>query len=212
MQSLQVKNEFFPSSLLEKWKKGDHSFLLQSNASNFIKDILVKKAAVRTGRRFFGEAFIASNIEMKEGWYSSYKWLSGSKWITGNGLKPDFEQTFHAALLKHFGEDALQELQKKASDLSKNYKNHFFHCGLYHKPVAPDLWIVANDDKHIFIESKLPDDCISASQLAGLALIAKHVGKRKLVKVILINLCPENYKPKEEQDTQEAFSYFYEIA
>jgi len=212
MPSLQLKDEFYPPILLERWKKGDHSFFRQSNASDFIKEILVRKAKVRPGKRFFGEAYIASIFGMTEGWYNSYKWLTQGKWITGNGLKPEFEKPFHRALLKHFEEDTLRELQEKSNFLFKNYKNHFFQCGIYNKPVAPDLWLVASDGTHVFLESKLPDDCIKASQLAGLALIAKYLGKSKQVHVLLVNLYPESSKPKGEIDSLEAFSYFYGIA
>jgi hypothetical protein len=212
MPSLELKNEFYPPDLLGKWRKGDYSFLKQSNASDFIKAFLIKKAEVRTGKRFFGEAYIASTIKMSEGWYSSYKWLTQSKWITGHGLKSDFEERFHNALLKHFGVDTLRALQNKSNLLFNNYKNHLFHCGKYHKPVAPDLWLVDSEGTHYFLESKLPDDCIKASQIAGLALIAKHLNGSKRLRLVLVNLYPENSEPKGEKDTLEAFSYFYGIA
>ena len=212
MPSLELKEEFFPSVLLEKWKKGDHSFLDQSTASEFIKEFLIKKAKVRPGKRFFGEAYIASTIRMADGWYSSYKWLTQSKWITGHSMKSEFEKRFHAALVEHFDEDTLRTLQDKSNLLFKNYQNQFFHCGKYHKPVAPDLWLVDSEGTHFFLESKLPNDCIRASQVAGRALIAKHLNKSNQAHVSLISLCPENSKPKGEKDTLEAFSYFYGIA
>ena len=66
----------YPKPLLEAWEEGDYSFLVESRASNYIKEILVCKAKKRPGRRFFGEAYISSKIEMKDGWYSSFKWLT----------------------------------------------------------------------------------------------------------------------------------------
>jgi len=55
----------FPPSLLDAWQKGDYAMLTDSKASTYIKGILIEKAKQRQGRRFFGEAFIASRIEMK---------------------------------------------------------------------------------------------------------------------------------------------------
>ena len=67
MNEIELKNEFlpYPESLLEAWTLGDYSMLTHSNASDYIKKILTFKAKNRTGRRFFGEAFIASNIWRK---------------------------------------------------------------------------------------------------------------------------------------------------
>ena len=77
----QLKNEFmpYPAELLEAWKSGDYSMLSRSNASDYIKEILTHKAKTRPGRRFFGEAFIASRIDMKDGWYNSFKWLMSER-------------------------------------------------------------------------------------------------------------------------------------
>lgn len=65
--------------MLEAWKTGDYSMLTHSNASDYIKEILIFKAKTRHDRQFFGEAYIASRIEMKEGWYNSFKWLTADK-------------------------------------------------------------------------------------------------------------------------------------
>ena len=96
MNEVELKNEFlaYPESLLEAWKLGDYTMLTHSNASDYIKKILTFKAKNRTGRRFFGEAYIASRIEMKEGWYNSFKWLTADKWLSGGGLEPKFEKPF----------------------------------------------------------------------------------------------------------------------
>lgn len=209
---LELKNESYPPILMEAWEKGDYSFLRKSAASDYIKKILIHKAQARPGKRFFGEAYIASRIEMVDGWYNSYKWLTESKWLSGYGLKPEFEGPFHKALTKHFEKESLVNLQEKASLLFKNYRSDFFDCGRYRKPVAPDLWLVTLEGAHIFLESKLPEDCVKASQLAGLALIRKCLGESKKVQVSVINLYPEGSTPKGEKDALEAFSYFYKVA
>jgi len=67
MNEIELKNEFlpYPESLLEEWKTGDYSVLTHSNASDYIKDILTFKAKARHGRRFFGEAYIASKVDIQ---------------------------------------------------------------------------------------------------------------------------------------------------
>jgi hypothetical protein len=212
MTVLNLKNEFYPPILLEKWKQGDHSFLRQSTASDIIKSFLIKKAKERPGKRFFGEAYIVSKFTNTEGWYSSYKWLTQSKWLSGNNLKSDFEESFYRALLRHFGVDTLRALQDKSNFLFINHKNRLFYSGRYHKPVAPDLWLIDSSGTHFFIESKLSDDCIRVSQVAGLALVAKHLNKNNRVHVSLVNLYSEGSEPKSENDTLGTFSYFYDIA
>jgi len=115
MNEIELKNEFlpYPESLLEAWKLGDYSMLTRSNASDYIKKILTLKAKIRPGRRFFGEAYIASKIEMNEGWYNSFKWLTADKWISGDGLEPEFKKPFHNALMEYIGIDVLIRLQKR---------------------------------------------------------------------------------------------------
>ena len=174
-------NKPYPESFLERWRAGDYSMLTNSQASEYIKKIIVHKAKNRPGRRFFGEAYIASNMEMVEGWYTSYKWLTAPKWIVGEGLKPGFEKSFYLALMKYIGKDCLISLQEEATKLVRKYK----------KPVAPDLWIIDNDGCFNFIESKLPDDFIGKHQLAGLALIEKFVGAVKPVSIVVMDMAPE---------------------
>ena len=117
MDAELLENKFmaYPDYLLERWKNGDYSMLTRSNASDYIKEILVHKANTRPGRRFFGEAYIASRIDMVQGWYNSFKWLTADKWITGNGLEPRFEKSFHVALMQNIGKDLLYNLQAKAA-------------------------------------------------------------------------------------------------
>ena len=52
----KLRNEimFYPDSLMENWKNGGYSMLTESNASNYIKKILVSKARTRPAKRFFG--------------------------------------------------------------------------------------------------------------------------------------------------------------
>ncbi len=193
-----LKNKFmpYPDYLLERWKNGDYSMLTRSNASNYIKEILVHKAKTRPGKRFFGEAYIASRIDMVQGWYNSFKWLTADKWVTGDGLEPRFEKPFHVALMQHIGKELLYNLQAKAAAFYNEYKEKCMEGGQHKKPVAPDLWVIDKNGNFIFIESKLPGDSIKPHQIAGMALIKKHLEIRTQVAVSIINLYPENLDPE----------------
>jgi hypothetical protein len=203
-----LKNEFmpYPDYLLEAWKYGDYSMLTRSNASEYIKKILVHKAKIRPGKRFFGEAYIASRIDMKEGWYNSFKWLTANKWVTGKGLEPIFEKPFHAALMHHIGKELLYDLQAKSASFYNGYKEKNLEGQQHKKPVAPDLWVIDENGRFIFIESKLPGDSINSHQIAGLALIKKHLEVRTQVSVAIINLYPGNLDP------ENLFTEFYSLA
>ena len=148
---LNVELMSYPQALLEKWKKGDHSFLTSSQAPEFIKDILVSKAKKRPGRRFFGEAFIASSMASGtiDGWYGSYKWLSSDKWVTGKALKPRFEKSFHEALLNRIGANVISDLQRRTGVYFDRYKGMLRNK----RPVAPDLWLVDMIDGRAKISS-----------------------------------------------------------
>jgi hypothetical protein len=198
MESDLLKNKFmaYPDYLSERWKQGDYTMLTRSNASDYIKEILVHKAKNRPGKRFFGEAYIASRIDMVQGWYNSFKWLTADKWITGNGLGPRFEKPFHVALMQNIGEDLLYNLQAKAADFYNKYKEEYKGEGQHKKPVAPDLWIIDKNGNFIFIESKLPGDSIQPHQIAGMALIKKYLEACAQVSVSIITLYPENFDPE----------------
>jgi hypothetical protein len=208
MNEIGLKNEFmpYPESLLEAWKTGDYSMLTQSNASDYIKDILIFKAKARPGRRFFGEAYIASRVEMKEGWYNSYKWLTADKWISGDGLEPTFGKPFHSALMNYIGVDVLARLQENAIDFYNRHKERCKDGNKYKKPVTPDLWIIDKEGGFRFIESKLPGDKIGPHQIAGLALIQAYLKVSVPVSVSIINLYPENI------DSVNLFYEFYNLA
>ena len=208
MDAYLLKNKFmpYPDYLLERWKQGDYSMLTRSNASDYIKEILVHKAETRPGKRFFGEAYIASRIDMVQGWYNSFKWLTADKWITGNGLEPRFEKPFHVALMQNIGKDLLYNLQAKAAAFYNEYKEKYEGEGQHKRPVAPDLWVIYKNGNFIFIESKLPGDSIKPHQIAGMALIKKHLEACAQVSVSIITLHPENFDPKT------LFAEFYALA
>ncbi len=204
-KALQI--EFMPYSekLLDAWENGDYSMLTDSGASDYIKEILIDKAKHRPGRRFFGEAYIASKTEMKEGWYNSFKWLTSDKWVSGEGLEPKFEKPFHYALMKYIGTKALTDLQKKAVSLYKIHKEKLTDGSKYNKPGAPDLWIIDQEGRYRFIESKLSGDTIKPHQIAGLALIHKYLSVANHVSVSIVTLYPENINPGN------LFSEFYAL-
>ena len=182
---LESELMYYPTSLLKAWEEKDYSFLNESRASRYIKEILVCKAERRPGRRFFGEAFIASKMAMKDGWYGSFKWLTSKKWGTGDGLISRRERLFFEALMKHIGPKMLLTLQQKARLSWKETKGNIA------KPVAPDLWLIGKSGEFIFIESKMPWDSIRPGQIAGLKLIKKYLKVNATVKVSIVNLQPE---------------------
>ena len=170
---LEVKLMDYPKSLLDQWKRGDYSFLSSSSAPEYIKDILIVKAEKRPGRRFFGEAYIASKLghTMTEGWYNSYKWLTATKWVTGKNLEPRFELPFYEALRNRISARVIADLQRR----SKAYYDRCRSEIEYKNPVAPDLWLIDKNENFMFIESKMEGDQIKPHQLAGLALISKYL-------------------------------------
>ena len=99
----------FPPEFMKRWRNGDYSLLISANIPPFIKQIIVHKAKVRPGRRFFGEAFVAASFSsnIKDGFYCSYKWMTAKKWYTGKGLKPEFEKPFYDGLHKYIGTENL---------------------------------------------------------------------------------------------------------
>jgi hypothetical protein len=204
---LREKGLTYPESISDDWFAGNYSILTESKASDYLKAILVYKAKQRPGRRFFGEAFIASKFDMKEGWYSSYKWLTSKKWITGKNMEPEFQKPYYEALRKHIGLGVIGGIQEHAKALYHKPKNRFMKGGKYKKPVPPDLWLIDKNGRFKFIESKLPGDKISSSQIAGLALIKKYVGGE----VSIINLHPKGSKPPTRTDHSVLFSEIYNL-
>jgi len=170
---LEIKSFEYSKSLLDKWKRGDYSFLSSSKASDYIKDILIFKARNKPGRRFFGEAYIASTLgyDTIDGWYNSFKWLTADKWLSGKNLEPRFEKPFYSALHERIGTVIMQKLQRSAKEYYWKYKDSLEHK----RPVAPDLWVVDKNGEFLFIESKMEGDYIRPHQLAGLALIKKFI-------------------------------------
>jgi hypothetical protein len=159
----------YPKALLNQWENGNYSMLKSSNASEYLKRILVYKAKKRTGTRFFGEAYVVSRLHnnMREGYYNSFKWLTADKWRKGSKLQHPFELPFYEALIRYFGGNLINSLQENSiAYYQKNGRK---------KPIAPALWIVDKDGNSRFIEVKLPWDTIRIPQLAGLALIKNHL-------------------------------------
>jgi hypothetical protein len=122
--------------------------------------------------------------------------LTADKWVTGNGLEPRFEKPFHVALMQNIGKDLLYNLQAKAAVFFNEYKEKSMDGRQPKKPVAPDLWVIDKNRNFIFIESKLPGDSIQPHQIAGMALIKKHLETCAQVSVSIITLYQENFDPK----------------
>jgi hypothetical protein len=209
-EKLQIDMMSYPRILLSEWIRGDFSFLEHSRASDYIRRVLPAKAQERPGRRFFGEAYIASRTEMKDGWYSSYKWLTSERWLSGHGLKSTDKKLFQKVLMDHIGGNVLANLQHRAIRLFQHEKRRL----LGRKPVVPDLWLIAPDGTLTFIESKLEGDRVSPSQIAGLALIKKYVQEVKPTSVSIIKLQSDTRPQGKNDDTslRDMFSMFYKLA
>ena len=179
--SVPLEKMEFDSKLLHLWKnKRDYSILIDSDVSDFIKGIIIDKVKIRTNR-FFGEAYVAVQIPMIRGWYSSYQWLrwkgrDGGLWITGKGLKQgenegwNYKQIFYDQFISQIvGLENLLFLHEH----SKLFQNRDPKTKKY--PKAPDLSLIDKKWNLIFIEVKLPNDSFDPFQDVGLKMIKKYL-------------------------------------
>jgi hypothetical protein len=172
----------FEESILLEWKRGHYEMLSKLPESSFLRRILDQKIRNRTrlGRRFFGEALVATSVTHEQGWFGSFKWMSS--WPRRSGS--EYASEYRAALMSNF---------PNVSDLpSKSFALRRLLGGK--KPVPPDLWLIVNGE-HRFIEVKLPGDVLRPTQVAGLALIATCLSEKKTLSVWLYNLYPEGSRP-----------------
>ena len=188
-----------PAKDLEAWRRRRYGMLKRSSASPFLKEILCRKAENRPGTRFFGEACVAAEFEHEHGWYGSFKWLTSPRYIRNTALTGSAAD-FAAALNEHFG--SLERLQERAARLSD---------ALGFKPMPPDLWLIA-DGKHHFIEAKLPRDSVSNHQLAGMALLAKHLRSQKPIVLLVAQLYPAGEPEPKPLDLARRFRDLYKKA
>ena len=174
----ELEVSFWPFSQdeLEAWKGRERSLI--ADCWGPLRRVLCKKADARPGRRFFGEAYVAAGTPCEQAWYGSFKWLTSPRWSqTHRRLKDPYQRRFRAALLRHFPE--LEQAQEVARAV-----RHLFPGP---KPVGPDLWFVS-DNRHRFVEVKLPDDDLKRHQLVGLALIALYLHSDRPVSVEVVSL------------------------
>ncbi len=194
MSKIILKEELmsFPPAFLERWRNGDYSLLTSGNIPSYIKQIIVYKAKVRPGRRFFGEAFVAVSFSSKnkDGFYCSYKWMTVKKWINGKGLKPEFEKPFYDGLHKYIGTENLKEIQKRSNKYRESHDGN--------KPVASDLILIGNNGRLMFLEVKLPGDTIRPNQIPGLAILQSFEPLN--ADVSIISLYPENATPPKPKE------------
>lgn len=223
MGILEMIYKNYPISLLKAWMGGnDYSMINSSHASKYLKDILVYKAMNRNKKKpsswFFGESYIASTTDMTEGWYNSFKWLTSDQWITGKGLESKFKKPFYNTLMTYIGPQLVENLQQKTSILFDNYKEKFYDPreNKYHKPVAPDLWLICKDGQYRFIESKLQTDNYADTakphQIAGLALIKKYLKVSNPVSVSIMYLYARGSEPIKDDGIERSFNEFYDIS
>jgi len=180
----------FSDTELEAWKRGDYS--LVSDCSGPLGQILRKKACVRPGSRFFGEAKVAATAPHIEGWYSSFKWLTSRKWCSARELGDEYQTSFRDALMRHFPD--LKEFQLAVGASMARLGDR--------KPVGPDLWLTARDE-HRFIEVKLPGDRLGRHQMIGLALIAMFLRSDRPVSVEVVHLYTSASPERSEQYDRE---------
>jgi hypothetical protein len=174
--NLESQTWSFPEDARDRWYSGSSSLIEQSNASGFIKRVLVQKHAVRP-RRFFGEAFVASRLVHQEGYYCPFKWLTASRWSGDRELASPDAKEFSKALARHF--PLLGDFQRSAAASAQ-----LLGCP---KPVGPDLWLIT-ESGHLFIEVKLPKDSAATHQVAGLALLATQLPSEMPIRVLVVTL------------------------
>lgn len=179
---LKVVAMSYPRSRETAWK-ASCDMLGKSGACDYLKKFLAAKAQRRSGtRRFFGEAYVSTQIEHVAGYYGSFQWLSNPRFLATQPFPPGpssaFQQEYRAALQRHFAAD-LKRAQRNASMLEAATRV---------RPVVPDLWLLEPSGRHRFIEVKLPEDTVSEGQLAGLAVIANSFGGVDLsVEIVELN-------------------------
>lgn len=170
MLKLDVCRMPFPESALRQWVAGDYGILADvvPGLRQFLSGKARRRSRVSGTTRFFGEAYVAAQIPHTACWYASFKWLTSPIWCSNLQEGDDYRDGFRQSLASSFGSERLLELQQAARDLTANLGGA--------KPVAPDLWLTTTSGEQRFLEVKrLPGDTVKRTQLAGLALIAKHL-------------------------------------
>jgi hypothetical protein len=191
-----------PADVRAAWRDGPE-MLEAARVDEDFKNILSNKRKVRPGSRFFGEAFVATQVSHKKAFYGSFQWLTTSRFLMNDPFPPsptaEFKEKYRRALHDYFG-SKLAKLQENANRLRER-------TGV--KPAAPDLWLVQRN-AHRFIEVKLPRDRVRDNQLAGLAVIAVSLAGAKIpVSVELIALYPEGQAPPtSDRESVDRFRYF----
>lgn len=188
MSKPKIRPMSYPPNRLRDWRRKDCRLLSSSQACDYLKEILADKVARRDGgRRFFGEAYVATQIQHQTGYYGSFKWLTNARFSDDrpfpNGPTKRFQEDLRRALLEHFGRRQLEMLRKRANAVHKA-------TGL--RPVAPDLWLIDREGNHRFIEVKLPGDRIRPQQLTGLDLIKSCLHAKTQVSVEIVELKPDD--------------------
>ncbi len=147
MPELKLSAMSYKDTLLQNWKGGIYEMLKSSRASEYLTQILPEKSDKRKGtRRFSGEAYVATKIPHRYGYYGSFKWLTNPTFVNDRkfpeGPAQKYQEKFREALGKHFTKTQLKKLQKRAKRLKRlNGK----------EPVPPDLWLIDAHGNHRFM-------------------------------------------------------------
>lgn len=185
---LHMTSMIYPEQAELDWHRSCAMLTDSQVACDYLKKILQGKVSRRgkPTRRFFGEAYVATQIPHTEGYYASFQWLRSPQFLTTRPFRPGptqtFQEQYRAALRRHF-KNQLEVLQRNASAIHEE-------AGVM--PSAPDLWLIEPSGRHRFIEVKLPTDDVNYGQLAGLAAIAASFHNARGLAVEVIDLRPNS--------------------
>lgn len=176
----------YPAASALNWKQSCE-MLESSRACGYLKKILSQKVSRRQkgGQRFFGEAYVATQIPHTHGYYGSFQWMTNRTFLSDGAFPKsstqEFQQQYRAALHEHFA-GQLEQLQENARTFEERTRI---------KPAAPDLWLIEPSGFHRFMEVKRPGDRVRDNQLAGLAVIANSLHAEAGLSVAIILLHPD---------------------
>lgn len=186
MLTLIVERHVYDPERLEAWTKRRRNALPFPAASADFARLLRRKVRGRAAktRRFFGEAYVASQTPHREAYYGSFKWLTNRRFASSREFSDRYQEQFRKALQGHFGQRRIEKLQLAVQALARSCRKELDGK----EPTAPDLWLVDKRGRHRFIEVKLPGDSVAPHQVAGMAAIACVLKTPHRVSVEVIHL------------------------
>jgi len=186
MPKLTVSLQPYDPDALGAWTRRQRNALSFPATAADLERLLKRKARGRAAktRRFFGEAYIASQTRYREAYYSSFKWLTNPRFAGDRKLRDKNQEQLRKALQDHFTPKRIAKLQRVVRELSGVCRKDL--AGKH--PTPPDLWLVGRGGRHRFIEVKLPGDSLAPHQIAGMAAIACVLSGPKRVSIEVVHL------------------------